>query len=113
MTPAQQQLVYAFVALQVLSVLLAAGAFWQARRARFSGAARAADRTRRELLAANQALRADTGKELRGARLQLSNIIQLLLAAGFKKKRNGWEDDIDETQHRDDAPDMSWWRPKR
>jgi hypothetical protein len=113
MTGAQQLLVYAFLALQVLTLLLAAGAFWQARRARFDGAWRAIEKTRKELLGANQATRGDLGKEVRGARLQLRNVIDLLLAAGFKKKRVGWEDDIDETQQRDNPQDMSWWRPKQ
>lgn len=111
MTPAQQQLVYAFLALQVLSVLLSAAAFWQARRAwraRESGRA-AIEVARKDLLAVNRGVRA----ELRGARLQLSNVIQLLLAAGFKKKRQGWEEDFDETQLKESPPEMSWWRPKR
>lgn len=51
-------------------------------------------------------------KELRAIRLQGSNTIELLQAAGFKKKRVGWEDDFHATQARESAPEISWWGKK-
>jgi hypothetical protein len=111
MTRAQQVLVYAFLALQVLSVLLSAGALWQARRAwRSSERVRASvGGIKKELSDPAEGLSVN----LRRARLQLSNIIKMLVAAGFKPKRAGWEDDLDATQQREPPNDMSWWRPKR
>jgi threonine/homoserine/homoserine lactone efflux protein len=93
--------IYVGLGLLGVSVLLGACALWMAWRAW-----RSSEAARRGLIDANRGLRA----ELRGARLQLSNIIQLLLAAGFKKRRQGWEDDLDATQQRDTGDDMSWWR---
>ncbi len=54
-------------------------------------------------------------EQLRPIRLQLSNIIAMLLGAGFKvpPRHMGWEDDFHATQLRDTAPEVSWWRPKK
>ena len=98
--------VAAYIVLGLLAtiVVLIAWSIWLA-----LGAWRSSEATRKELRFANQHLRT----ELRAARLQLSNIIQLLLAAGFKKKRVGWEDDTDATQVREESKEFSWWRPKQ
>ena len=63
----------------------------------------------------NETWRAEVRSEVRSARIQLSNIIRLLMAAGYKMpKRQGWEDDFQETQLRDSSPsEVSWWRPKQ
>jgi hypothetical protein len=51
--------------------------------------------------------------EIRAARLQLGNVLDMLTAAGFKKpKRVGWEDDWHKTQLKDSVPEASACRQR-
>lgn len=78
-----------------VSAVASAYALWQSRRARIAA----------------ECVRG----EIRSLRLQVGNVIDLLVGAGFKKpKRAGWEDDWKETVLRDsEPPDISWMRAKQ